>query len=193
MWFRRVFFICFSRVKENLNGVSFLSASFSSWEKHYLNGPSGSFLQHFLLLGMLRGVFQCNRKHFDLSLFQQVIRSRTRSSLSCCFFEIKINCVRKRPTDCQKNKKKRFVFISQLQTICDTQSHSSPHDLAKVSEHFLAHSFVFGFVWNNKHSHCWHWLCCHCRKHKRCWDPGVVEAMNWGYCVWQMLGRRLTD
>lgn len=76
-------FPCFSHVEENLCGVSFLSACLTSWENDCLNGSSGSFLQHFLLLGMLRvGVFQPNRKYFDLSVFHPVIRSRARSSPS---------------------------------------------------------------------------------------------------------------
>lgn len=80
-----------------------LSASLTSWENYYLNGPGGLFLLHFLLLGMLKvGVFQHNRKY--------LIRLRTWSSLLCHFCKTEKRVWEKqRPTDCQK-KKKKFVF-----------------------------------------------------------------------------------
>lgn len=97
-----------------------LSASLTSWENYYLNGPGGLFLLHFLLLGMLKvGVFQHNGKY--------LIRLRTWSSLLCHFCKTEKRVWEKqRPTDCQKKKKKDLFFISKPQTICNTRSRSSP-------------------------------------------------------------------
>lgn len=93
---------------------SFWSASLTSWENYHLNGPGGPFLQHFLLLGMSRvGVFQCNRKYFDLSLVQQVTKSRTRSSLSPDLSKMqkkKRVWERQRPTSCQEEKSLFFYL-----------------------------------------------------------------------------------
>lgn len=74
LWFRNMiqtgfgFFACFSHVEENLSGLSFLSASFTSWENYCFKWSQWSFLQHFLLSGILKvvGVFLCNRKYFDI-------------------------------------------------------------------------------------------------------------------------------
>lgn len=83
-----------------------LSASLTSWENYYLNGPGGLFLLHFLLLGMLKvGVFQHNRKY--------LIRLRTWSSLLCHFCKTEKRVWEKQtPTDCQK-KKKKICFLFQ--------------------------------------------------------------------------------
>lgn len=135
---REGFFTCFSHVEENLCGVSFLSACLTSWENDCLNGSSGSFLQHFLLLGMLRvGVFQPNRKYFDLSLFLRVIRSRARSSPSCRLSKIPRKSVweRQKPADCWKE-----IF---LQTLFHTQSHSSFPRSGRCVGTFLSSQFCF--------------------------------------------------
>lgn len=107
VWFRKAISFTFSHDEENLSGLfPPLSASLTSWENYYLNGPGGSFLLHFLLLGMLKvGVFQHNRKY--------LIRLRTWSSLLCHFCKTEKQVWEKqRPTDCQK-KKKKFCFLFQ--------------------------------------------------------------------------------
>lgn len=112
------------------------------------------------------GVFQCNRKYFNIksvSLWDKVqdcpcpgVSPRSEK----CFWGWQRSWQTARKTW----NGDLFLFLSCKQYVTHNLTVVSKN-LANLSEHFLAHSFVFCFVWNNKHRRCWHWLCCHCRKH----------------------------
>lgn len=141
----------FLYVQGNLWGISFLSACLPSWENDFWNGPSGSFPQHFLLLGMIR-----------VGLFFTVTEEKKKKIISLW----SLLCVWERQKSQQKEKR-----------LLKTTRRGSPAVVSRSGEvvgaFFSSQFFLSGFLWDNKHAHFWHRHCCCCRKHNCPADPGV--------------------